>query len=1760
LKSGTSEPVDILGFFRVHRIMKFRFAAALLVCASSVYSADFATGQAARAEIGQYEFTQHYTVGSHQILSGIGGIAYDPLSQHLWVAEGNLLGITPVNNRVLGFSTQQIQRPGDDLSVATSPVGDTFCGLCGYVADTVEGQVDFDSIVPGRAQVAPSTTNGSMSSPTAVATDQTHLAVADTGNGRVLIWNHIPTSINNAPPDVVVGQTDFTSLQDPSSVSAKNLRAPQGVWIQDGKLFVADTGNNRVLIWNSIPTANGQPADVVLGQSNFSSNTAPDVNTTGTYTAAANLLWNPISVSVSPDGTHLFVSDYGYSRVLIWNSIPTQNQQPADIEVGQVDLNGGTSNDSSHLCASNGTDSSNNPTYPGRCEKTLSHPRFVLSDGTRLFIADTGNDRVLIYNQIPTANQAAADKVLGQVDFVSNAIAPNTSTITSFVSNIGSTDTIPNPVGLAYDGTNLYVSDPTDYRVLVFSPADIPVTGKQVLNNASEILKQEGVIALAGTPVANDTVTVTIQSTTYTYTVASGDTLDKVTTGVINAINANSGDPNATAAAGSAADTILLLSKNAGADLNSISYTATTSNTANVTAATAGSYLAGGFSGTLAPGTLFEIDAPSGYNLTDFTQAADVTKTLPTRLSASGTSSSVQVFVDGFPVPILKASPSQIVAQVPYTFEDGTTHLIDRDSLSVYARIVDKTGHVSITNAAPAAFTDANPGLFAVPSSTEPRAAVGAIHQAGNPSSTVSLTGTVTTGDSIAVTVGSNTYSYTVTSTDSLNSVAAALANKINAANDSNVTASAGAAGTLTLTARAAGSGGTGIAVSAAVTAATSGGTAGETATVSNATTCCSTSGTGAVTVYNPAQPNEVITFLATGLGNVEDASGNVIAVTAGVPYTGTQPNSVANLVNATVNGTDATVLNAGIANGETGVYEVKVQMPATLSGSLANVYIAQNAFIGNTVTIPVGSATAHSLQMWVDSPSQGQTANSGILTANGWAADPSGTVSSISVTLDGSQLGTPTRQSRADVCAAHPDAQDCIAGNPVGWVLSINTATLAQTSHTLTVTATSSDGDVQAMSVTFSIQGSMRMWIDAPQSNATVSGTLQVWGWATSRSATVPANSVTFRIDGGVVNSTTSFARPDVCAAQPDAYDCAHGNMNVGYTGTVDTTQLANGTHTVLVQAADANGVHRAASQTFTVNNSETGLQAYIDMPTAAGETVSGMLTAYGWAGSASSAVSQNAVFVDGTFWGYATPMTRPDVCAAHSDFVGCPSAVNIGWSVGIDTTVLANGTHQLQVVAHAGGATQTSSSSFNVQNWTTNSPIHLNVDAPANGASVNGTISPYGWVISDQAAITSVRVTVDGVTIPSTYGAVRGDVCANYPGRLGCPNVGWTSQLDTTTLSNGQHIFTFTAVTSNAQTYTVSNTFTVANSDNGIDMYIDTDSATPITSATQLYGWAGAASAPVTSITLSLDGQQIGQTTETVYRPDVCAAHPNDSGCPNGSLGWTFAFDPSAYTAGSHVLSATAVAGSVTRTISKNIIIGTPAGSPLAIFIDNPVASATYVGTVGLRGWASDGNGNLGKVTFAVDGIPVAINVTYGARTDVCAARGYAGSCANVGWSGFLDTTTLADGPHTLSVTASSGGQYTTSSQSFTVGNWTDQSPIQIYIDNPGSNGTPLAGLATLYGWASSPLGSVQSVLVTIDDLIIQTPANYGESRGDVCTSGYNCPNVGWSYTLDTTLLPDGPHTLSVTAQIAQPGELSTNTERTTISTTFTIQNYSN
>lgn len=150
--------------------------------------------------------------------------------------------------------------------------------------------------------------------PGTVATDGTHLLLADRNNNRVLIWNSLPAG--NTPPDLVLGQKDFTSNNP--GIGLEQMNWPVSVSAAGGKVAVTDTYNNRLLIWNSFPTNNGQPADLVI-------NTA---STTLNVEKKRSILW---PWGVWTDGKKLAITSTQNGLVLLWNDFPTRHDQPADI-------------------------------------------------------------------------------------------------------------------------------------------------------------------------------------------------------------------------------------------------------------------------------------------------------------------------------------------------------------------------------------------------------------------------------------------------------------------------------------------------------------------------------------------------------------------------------------------------------------------------------------------------------------------------------------------------------------------------------------------------------------------------------------------------------------------------------------------------------------------------------------------------------------------------------------------------------------------------------------------------------------------------------------------------------------------------------------------------------------------------------------------------------------------------------------------------------------------------------------------------------------------------------------------------------------------------------------------------------------------------------------------------------------------------------------------------------------------------------------
>jgi hypothetical protein len=305
----------------------------------------------------------------------------------------------------------------------------------GVPADWVIGQPDFEH--EGRNAKGPAGA-ATVNVPTGVAACGEGLAVADAWNHRVLIWRSLPQR-HNCPADLVLGQEDFGAVESnrgAAQPSAASLFWPYGVHWDGSRLWVADTGNRRVMMWAGLPARNGQPADLVLGQASF---TCRDENG-GMDPNARSMRWPH---AVASWGGKLCVADAGNNRIMVWRQPPAAHNAPADWVLGQPDFRQVDHNQALY--------------WPGA--STLHMPYGVAAAGDWCVAADTANSRLLAWHADDCSSGAEARALTGQDEF--NAKGDNGW-------RPPRRDSLSWPYGLAICGDTAVVADSGNNRVLLW--------------------------------------------------------------------------------------------------------------------------------------------------------------------------------------------------------------------------------------------------------------------------------------------------------------------------------------------------------------------------------------------------------------------------------------------------------------------------------------------------------------------------------------------------------------------------------------------------------------------------------------------------------------------------------------------------------------------------------------------------------------------------------------------------------------------------------------------------------------------------------------------------------------------------------------------------------------------------------------------------------------------------------------------------------------------------------------------------------------------------------------------------------------------------------------------------------------------------------------------------------------------------------------------------------------------------------------------
>jgi DNA-binding beta-propeller fold protein YncE len=222
---------------------------------------------------------------------------------------------------------------------------------------------------------------------------------------------------------------DFTSSV--TALTATGLNNPTSVAYDSigNRLFVTDANNNRVLVYDVATITDGEAAVFVIGQPNF---------TTGTTGTTQTTLSNPRSVLWDGLYNRVFIVDNSNHRVMVYSGDISANGPSATHVLGQSDF----------------TSATQFTTKPG-----MDSPRGIAYDQNkqRLYVSESNNNRVKVYNVLAITNGEDAVNVLGQAIFTTNTAATTASGLSS-------------PQGLAFDSISeyLFVADSANNRVTVY--------------------------------------------------------------------------------------------------------------------------------------------------------------------------------------------------------------------------------------------------------------------------------------------------------------------------------------------------------------------------------------------------------------------------------------------------------------------------------------------------------------------------------------------------------------------------------------------------------------------------------------------------------------------------------------------------------------------------------------------------------------------------------------------------------------------------------------------------------------------------------------------------------------------------------------------------------------------------------------------------------------------------------------------------------------------------------------------------------------------------------------------------------------------------------------------------------------------------------------------------------------------------------------------------------------------------------------------
>jgi len=303
--------------------------------------------------------------------------------------------------------------------------------------------------------------------------------------------------------------------------------------------------------------------------------------------------------------------------------------------------------------------------------------------------------------------------------------------------------------------------------------------------------------------------------------------------------------------------------------------------------------------------------------------------------------------------------------------------------------------------------------------------------------------------------------------------------------------------------------------------------------------------------------------------------------------------------------------------------------------------------------------------KMYVDTPISGSEIK-GLTQISGWALNMS-RISKVEL-YKGTTL-IQTTSSKNYYSSVNVEFPGYPSGNNSGFSMTYDTTNLPNGTQTFAVVATGIDGITTTWPMTLTINNPpMRMYVDTPTSGSAIRGKTAISGWALNMSGISKVQ--VFEGSSLLGTADMNLSYPSVNAEFPGYLN----GKNSGFTYALDTAQLADGIHTLKVQATGVKGEVIFWNIQVRVDNAS---KMYVDTPLN-GSAIKGLTTISGWALNMSG-ISKVQIFEGSSLLG--TAELNLYYRSVNVAYPGYPTGNNSGFSYVLDTSKLTEGIHTLKV-----------------------------------------------------------------------------------------------------------------------------------------------------------------------------------------------------------------------------------------------------------------------------------------------------------------------------------------------------------------------------------------------------------------------------------------------------------------------------------------------